>query len=84
MPITTDIMDHGIIGPAIREGIRRGWEQAGRQLMAVSILRRQIGKRFGEVPSLVEERLVKSSLSELEELSIRIFDAANISELFDK
>jgi hypothetical protein len=75
MPITEDIMDHDIIGPAIRQG-----RQEGEQ----TILRRMIGKRFGSLPPWVDERLTKSSASELEEVSLRFVDAKSIDELFSR
>lgn len=75
MPITEDIMDHDIIGPAIREGIQRG---------ELNILRRQISKRFGNLPAWVEERLTGLSSAELEEVSLRFVDAASIDDLFNR
>ena len=79
MPIMHDIMDHEIIGPAIRQGL-----QQGRQEEAVSILRRQIEKRFGSLPTWTEERLIQLSITELEDLSVRVLDATGIDELFEK
>jgi len=73
MPIQHDILDHKVLGPAIRQGRREG-EQ--------TILRRQIAKRFGDPPSWVDERLTKLSNSELEELSLRLLDAKTLDELF--
>ena len=75
MPIMHDIMDHGIIGPAIRQGM----QQEG-----VSILRRQIEKRFGALPPWADERLTKLSVPELEDLSLRVLDAKGFDDLFTK
>lgn len=77
MPILDDIMDHDVLGPTFREG-----QQLGRQEGELSILRRMIGKRFGNLPSWAEDRLANSSIAELEDLSTRLFDAKNIDELF--
>jgi Domain of unknown function (DUF4351) len=74
MPIMHDIMDHEIIGPAIRQGM----QQEG-----ISILRRQIEKRFGPLPASAEERLTHLSITELEDLSLRVLDAKGMDELFD-
>jgi hypothetical protein len=71
MPILDDIMDHDVIGPAIRKGER-------------TILRHQLDKRFGAVPAWVDERLAQLSHTELEDLSIRLFDAKSIDELFSR
>ena len=69
MPITHDILDHDIIGPAFRDGER-------------TILVAMLNKRFGELPAFVEERLGKLSAYELKDLSLRIFDAQSIDDLF--
>ena len=71
MPILNDIMDHGIIGPAIHKG-------------ELIILRRLIGKRFGTLPAWADKRLAKLSAPELEQLSDRVLDAKSIDELFSK
>ena len=63
MPILDDIMDHDVLGPTFREG-----QQLGRQEGELSILRRMIGKRFGNLPSWAEDRLANSSIAELEDL----------------
>ena len=91
MPILDDIMDHDVIGPAIREGLQKGLEQGleqgrqeGKQEGELTILRRQIGKRFGAPPSWLDVRLTKLSAAELEEVSLRLFDAKSIDELFSR
>ena len=73
MPILDDIMDHDVIGPAIREGRLQG---------ELAVLRRLIAKRFGSVPSAVDERLLKLPIAELEDFSDKIIDAKTIDELF--
>ncbi len=73
MPITEDIMDHDIIGPAIRQGRQEG---------ELTMLRRQIAKRFGPVPAWADERLATLSTTELEDLSLRLFEAENVDQLF--
>ena len=85
MPIMHDIMDHEIIGPAIRQGLQQGIQQGlqqGRQQEGISILRRQIEKRFGSLPPALEERLASLSIAELEDLSLRILDAQSVNDLF--
>jgi hypothetical protein len=49
----------------------------------LKILRRQIEKRFGAVPSRLNVRLAQLSPIELEALSERVLDAASIEELLD-
>lgn len=75
MPILDDIMDHKVIGPAIREGMLKE---------GLSMLRAQIQKRFGTVPVWADEQLGKSSLVEIEALSLRLFDVSSVDELFGR
>jgi len=77
MPILDSMLDHNIIGPAIRQGLEQGFLQG-----QLDILRRQIGKRFGTLPAWVDERLGKLSTTELEDLSLRFVDAKSLDELF--
>ena len=81
VPVLNDIMDHEVIGPAIRQGLEQG-RQEGRQEEALSVLRRVIEKRFGPVPGWVEERLKIQSVAQLEELAVRAIDAPNLEDLF--
>jgi predicted transposase YdaD len=85
MPILDDIMDHDFLGPLIRqgrqEGIREGLQE-GVIKGELAILRRILGKRFGDLPTWVDDRLTNLSTSELEDLSLRLFEAKSIDELF--
>jgi hypothetical protein len=84
MPILNDIMDHEVIGPEIKKGIELGIQQGvqqGIQQGELTVLRRQIEKRFGSLPDWAEVRLSQRSAKELEELSIRVLDARTIEEL---
>jgi hypothetical protein len=89
MPILDDIMDHDLLGPAIRQGMQKGLEQGleqgvqrGVQRGELTILRRQLAKRFGALPATIDERLATLSTAELEDLSVRLFDIKSIDELF--
>jgi len=77
MPILDDIMDHDFLGPLIRQGRQEGIIRG-----ELTILRHQLRKRFGELPAWVDDRLTNLSTSELEDLSLRLFDAKSIDELF--
>ncbi len=79
MPILDDIMDHDLLGPAIRQGL-----QEGRQEEGLAILQRLIEKRFGPLPPWVQERLAKSSIAAIEDLSLGVLDAKTLNELFDR
>jgi predicted transposase YdaD len=86
MPILNDIMDHRVIGPAIRQGLEQGRREGaeqGRREEALAIIRRQITKRFGQLSVTFEERLGKLSASELEDLGERFVDATSLTDLFE-
>lgn len=68
MPILDDIMDHDLLGPAIRRGQR-------------SVVVRQIEKRFGSVPAWARQRLEAMSGHEVEEIAVRLLDARSLEEL---
>lgn len=71
----------------LQEGRQEGWQeglQKGLQKGELAILRRLLAKRFGTPPTWVDERLARLSTTELEDLSLRLFDAQNIDELFGR
>ena len=80
MPILNDILQHEILGREYKKGRQEGRKE-GRQEGELTILRRQIEKRFGSVPNWAEERLEKLSAKELEDLSVRVLDAKSIESL---
>ena len=79
MPILNDIMDHEVLGPAIRQGVEQGIAQGGRREQALIL--RQIEKRFGPVSSSIRERLDVLSLDETELIALRLLDAKNVEDL---
>ena len=87
MPITDDIMDHQIIGPAIRKGLKRGLEQGleeGRKEGMLALVRRQMTERFGRVPVSADRRLNKMSAAELVEVGARLLHAKSPADLFQE
>jgi len=75
LPILDDIMDHQIIGPAIRQGQIEG---------TLDILREQITDRFGAPSPESEERLAKMSVAELKGLGVRLMHVKSLTELFNQ
>jgi hypothetical protein len=71
LPILDDIMDHQIIGPAIRQG-------------NLDMLREQITDRFGTPSPETEERLAKMSVAELKGLGVRLMHVKSLTELFNQ
>jgi predicted transposase YdaD len=87
MPILLDIMDHSVIGPAIRKGLQQGLEQGrqeGRKQALQGTLARMIKRKFGSLPTRVKSRLAKLSEPELDDLALRLLDASTLEELFPK
>jgi predicted transposase YdaD len=81
MPILNDIMDHKVLGPAILQGRREG-RQEGLQEGRHAMLRRILEKRFGQIPEWVEKRLTGLPAADLDEVGVRILDAAGFEDLF--
>jgi len=87
MPILDDIMDHEVLGPAIRKGMRQGRKEGLRDGMQVGrqeILGQQLQKRFGAIPKRIKTRLTTLSVPELDELALRLLDVATLDELFPR
>src|ERR1039457_741085 len=84
MPITEDILNHQIIGPAYRQGRQEGLQegrQEGQQEGELTMLRGLIVKRFGPIPAWLEERLAQFSARDLLELGERLLDAQSLEDI---
>ncbi|MDR1284431.1 MAG: DUF4351 domain-containing protein [Opitutaceae bacterium] len=73
----------------LKEGLEKGWQkgrqegwQEGRQEGEMLVLRRQLRRRFEDLPGWAEERLTHASTTELEEWSERILDAVILEDVF--
>ena len=80
MPVYIDILENKVLGREFKKGLQEG-RQEGRQEGELAILRRQIERRFGSLPSWAEQRLAGASTEQLEELATRVLDAASLEEL---
>ena len=80
MPIHIDILENKVLGREYKRGLQEG-ELKGELKGELTVLRRQIEKRFGAIPSWAAERLASRSAPELEELSVRVLDAHSIEDL---
>ena len=76
MPITEDIRNHKVFIREMAEALHEGRQQG-----ELTVLRRQMVKRFGPIPDWATDRLAKCTIPELEELSERLLDARNLEEL---
>jgi predicted transposase YdaD len=88
MPLEIDILENRVLGREYkrgkqdgeREGEMRG-EQRGKLGGELIVLRRLIEKRFGPIPTRAEERLGHLTTKEIEDLCVRVIDAASIEDL---
>jgi hypothetical protein len=84
VPLMIDIMENKVLGRERRKGIEQGLEQGleqGRLQEGLTLLRRQMEKKFGPIPAWAEERLSKAAIPEIEDLAVRLLDTATIDEL---
>ena len=80
MPIYIDIRENEVLGPMFERARQEGLQE-GRQEGELTVLRRQMEKRFGAIPSWAQERLAGRTAAELEELGLRVLDAPSIEDL---
>jgi hypothetical protein len=72
MPIHIDILENKVLGREYRRGLQDG---------ELTVLRRQIEKRFGPLPPWAEERLTACATTALEDLSTRVLDTPSLEDL---
>ena len=73
MPIQEDIMDHDVIGPAIRQGRAEG---------QIELLLGLIERKFGAVPPRIHKRIALLNPDQLKAAGFRLLDAQRIEDLF--
>lgn len=69
----------------LREGLEQGLEQGreeGRREGALTLLERQLARRFGAIPKTVQNKLAKASLAQLAAWSDVVPEAASLKEVF--
>jgi hypothetical protein len=76
VPMMIDIMDNKVLGRERRKGL-----EAGRLEGELTLLRRVLEKKFGPIPAWADERLSKATVPEIEDLAVRLLDAASLDEL---
>ena len=94
MPVLSDIMDHDLIGPAIRQGIKEGIKEGRKEGLQQGLeqshealrklVSRLIEKRFGPISTSTEAQFSSLTPAELEDLITRLVDARSVEELFAK
>ena len=76
MPILDDILDNEVFARQYKRSLDEVLQQG-----ELTLLGRQIQKRFGDIPASVEERLSACSTAEIEALSLKLLDAQSLDEL---
>ena len=86
MAISIDLEENPIFAEIFDRYTKRGEQQGikiGEQCGELMLLRRQLEKRFGELPLWVTTRLTQATSQELEQWSLQIFEVNKLEELFD-
>jgi len=73
-------MENEVIAEYYSRG-RQERRQEGVHEGEISVLRRQIEKRFGVMPKWAQQRLASRTTEQLEQLSVRLLDAGTLEEL---
>lgn len=88
VPIEIDYLENPVVARYYQRGQEKGRQEgreagreAGRQEGELILLRRLLEKRFGPLPAWADGKLASRTLSELEELSLRLLDAATLEDL---
>jgi hypothetical protein len=83
-PLEQSFMDKGWkkgLEKGIEQGIEQGLEQ-GRREGTVTLLERQLARRFGPLPKTAQRKLAKASLSDLAAWSDALPDAQSLKQMF--
>jgi hypothetical protein len=80
VPILDNIMDHDLLGPILRRGLAEGRE-LGREEGERRVVLGMVRRRFGDLAPKVAARFEAMNSEQLEEISLRLFDAASIEDL---
>jgi predicted transposase YdaD len=81
MPITTDIMEHDLLGPIMKSAKAAGLVE-GRLEGERTLIQNQIRKRFGPAPAWAVRRIESMPAQELDLLALRLLDSPSLEDLF--
>jgi hypothetical protein len=73
MPILEDIMNHDVLGPAIRQGRAEG---------QIELLLGMIEKKFGGIPPRIHKRIASLKPNQIKTAGLRLLEAQRIEDLF--
>jgi hypothetical protein len=72
------------LGPAERRAtmeLTTSWEEKGRAEGKEQMVLRMIGRRFGDVPAAVSDRIDRLSADKLDDLGVALFDFSSIADV---
>ena len=70
MPGLNDLMEHKVLEREFKKG-------------ELTVIRRLISERFGEIPAWADQRLSSLSAAELEDFTVRVLRADKIEDLLN-
>ena len=85
MPVIIDLMENTVIRGYYLQGKEEGKQegkQEGARDEAMTMLTRQLERRFGPLPETVIARLRAADLATLEDWGLRMLDAGGLEEVF--
>jgi len=82
MGISLDIRDNKFFQEAYAAGIEDGLEK-GLEKGETAILLKQLERRFGSLPEWAREQIEKADRSAIEEMSLRLLEAARLEDVFN-
>ena len=85
MPITVDLEENPLFVEIFERYTQRGEQrgiQIGEQRAKITMLRRLLEKRFGELPNWVNVRLEQATAPELERWSLTFLDVTRLEDVF--
>lgn len=78
--LSIDLSENKVLGPAYKQGLEEGRQQ-GLQEGHLRLLRQQIERKFGALPAWAEQRLAQYSGDALQDIGLRMLDAATLEDL---
>jgi predicted transposase YdaD len=78
--LSIDLSENKVLGPAYQRGLQEGREE-GRQEGQIDMLRGQIERKFGALPSWAEQHLAQCSGPALKQIALRVVEAESLEDL---
>ena len=78
--LSIDLSENKVLGPAYQRGLQEGREE-GRLEGQIDMLRGQIERKFGALPSWAEQQLAQYSGQALKQIALRVVEAESLEDL---